>query len=67
MKKVKITADQAQYITDAKGRKTGVILSLAKYTTLMDDLQDLAVIADRRNDPVVPFSALRKPLLKKHG
>lgn len=37
-----------QYITDAKGQKTAVILPLDTYTELLEDLSDLAAVAERR-------------------
>lgn len=36
---------QEQFVVDAKGKKTGVILSLKRYQRLMEDLHDLAVVA----------------------
>jgi len=35
-------AVQEQFIIDAKGKKTGVILPLKRYQRLMEDLHDLA-------------------------
>lgn len=45
-----------QFITDDKGERTAVILPIAEYTELQEDLQDLAVIAERRDEPTVPFA-----------
>jgi PHD/YefM family antitoxin component YafN of YafNO toxin-antitoxin module len=44
---------QAQYITDAKGNKTAVILPLEEYEELLEDLQDLAALAERRDEPAI--------------
>ncbi len=44
---------QAQYITDAEGNKTAVILPLEEYEELLDDLQDLAALAERRDEPTI--------------
>lgn len=44
-----------QYLTDAAGNKTAVVLSLADYEALMEDLHDLAVLAERKDEPTVPF------------
>ncbi len=44
---------QAQYITDAAGKKTAVILSLEQYEELLEDLQDLAALAERRDEPTI--------------
>ncbi|WP_269540933.1 hypothetical protein [Cerasicoccus fimbriatus] len=45
----------ARYITSEDGSRTDVVISLADYEALMEDLQDLAVIAERRNEPSVPL------------
>jgi PHD/YefM family antitoxin component YafN of YafNO toxin-antitoxin module len=44
---------QAQYITDEKGNKTAVILPIEEYEELLEDLQDLAVLAERRDEPTI--------------
>ncbi len=40
-----------QYVTDPSGKKTAVILPLHEFEELMEDLEDLAVIAERRDEP----------------
>jgi len=45
---------QAQYITDEKGKKTAVILPIEEYEELLEDLQDLAILAERRDEPTIP-------------
>jgi len=45
---------QAQYITDEKGNKTAVILPIEEFEELLEDLQDLAVLAERRDEPTIP-------------
>ena len=45
-----MTAVPKRFVTDAKGRKIGVILSLRQYRKLMEDLHDLAVMANRREE-----------------
>ena len=49
-------ATQEQYMFDAKGKKTGVILSLERYEQLMEDLHDLAVVAERRGEEPIAFA-----------
>lgn len=39
---------QEQFIVDDKGRKTSVIMSFKRYQKLMEDLHDLAAVAERR-------------------
>lgn len=47
-----------QYITDEKGHKTAVILSLDAYSELMEDLSDLAAVAERRNEETISHKDL---------
>ena len=42
-----------QYVTDAAGHQTGVILPLGEYTELLEDLDDLATVAERVDEPTV--------------
>ncbi len=42
-----------QYLTDASGNRTGVLLSVDEYEELLEDLQDLAVLAERREEPTL--------------
>jgi hypothetical protein len=46
---------QPQYITDADGQKLSVILPIADYLELLEDLEDLATIAERRNETTIPI------------
>lgn len=42
-----------QYITDAAGKKTAVVLPIAEFQALMEDLADLAIAAERYAEPTV--------------
>ncbi len=44
-----------QFITDDAGNKTSVVLPIAEYEELMEDLADLACVAERRDEESVPF------------
>jgi hypothetical protein len=55
-----------KFITDSKGRKTGVVLSLRHYQKLLEDLHDLAVVAERRSQPTISFEEMKRRL-KKDG
>ena len=39
-----------QYITDEKGKKTSVIIPITEFMHLIEDIDDLAVAAERRNE-----------------
>ena len=56
----------AQYLTNAKGKKTGVILTLKQYRMLMEDLHDLAVVAERRKEKPISLAEMKRRL-KKNG
>jgi hypothetical protein len=51
-----------QYITDDEGHKTAVILSIDAYTELLEDLSDLAAVAERRNEDTVSHKELLESL-----
>ncbi len=53
---------QPQYITNANGEKMSVILSMAAYQKLLEDLEDLAAIAERRNEITQPFEDVLQEL-----
>jgi PHD/YefM family antitoxin component YafN of YafNO toxin-antitoxin module len=55
-----------QYVIDEKGQKTAVIIPVGEYEELLEDIHDLAIIAERRDEPTVTFEELRKKL-KKDG
>lgn len=39
-----------QYITDDKGEKVSVVLSMQEFENILEDIEDLAVIADRKDE-----------------
>jgi hypothetical protein len=57
-------AVQEQYITNTKGRKTGVILPLKRYRQLMEDIHDLAVVAERREEKTISLEEMKRRLKK---
>jgi len=55
-----------QFLTDEKGKKTAVVLPVEDYERLREDLDDLAVIAERRDEETIPHAELKRSL-KRHG
>ena len=47
-----------QYVTDAAGRQTAVLLPLGEYTGLLEDLDDLATAAERVDEPTVSHATV---------
>jgi len=48
------------YIVDEKGQKTAAILPVKEYEELLEDLHDLAIIAERRDESTVAFEELKE-------
>ena len=44
---------KVQYITDGKGKKSAAVIPIEQFYQLLEDLDDLAVAAERRDEPVV--------------
>jgi hypothetical protein len=42
-----------QYLTNEHGERTAVVLPMTDYEKLLEDLDDLAVVAERREEPVI--------------
>jgi hypothetical protein len=55
-----------QYVVNAKGKRVGVILSLRRYQRLLEDLHDLAVVAERRDEKPMSLEEMRRRL-KENG
>jgi PHD/YefM family antitoxin component YafN of YafNO toxin-antitoxin module len=55
---------QEQYVVDPKGKKTAVILSLKRYQELMEDLHNLAVVAERRKERSINLEEMKRCLRK---
>jgi hypothetical protein len=51
-----------QFIVDDKGRKTKVVLPIKDYEKLLEDLHDLAVVAERKCEESIPFEEVEKRL-----
>ena len=53
---------QEQYVVDSKGKKTAVVLSLKRYEQLLEDLHDLAAVAERRDEKAVSMTEMVRRL-----
>jgi PHD/YefM family antitoxin component YafN of YafNO toxin-antitoxin module len=61
-----MTPTQEQYVVDGNGTKTAVILTIEQYEQLLEDLHDLAIVAERRSEPFISLTAM-KDRLKRDG
>lgn len=57
-------AIQEQFVVDARGNRTGVILPLKQYEKLLEDLHDLAVIAERCSEAPISLAKMKSRLEK---
>lgn len=62
---LKTVSAQPEYVVK-NGRRTAVILPIEEDDELLQDLDDLAVIARRKNEPTIPLAEV-KHRLKSNG
>jgi hypothetical protein len=55
-----------QYLTDASGEKVAVQMPLEQFNELMEDVEDLAAVAERREEPTISHQQLVEEL-KRDG
>jgi len=61
-----ITRLKLQYVTDESGEKKAVILPIEEFNELIEDLEDLVVVAERQDEETIPFNQVIDNL-KKDG
>lgn len=49
-----------QYLFDSEGNKSFVVLSLEEYKGLLEDIHDLGIIAERRDESKISFEEFEK-------
>ena len=49
------------------GKPTAVIMPIAEYEELLEDLHDLGVIARRKNEPTIPLAEVKRRLKANAG
>ncbi len=54
-----------RFLVDENGRRTSVVLPIGEFQELMEDLEDLAVIAERNEEPAESLEAVKKRLEAK--
>jgi PHD/YefM family antitoxin component YafN of YafNO toxin-antitoxin module len=52
-----------QYVVDENGNKIAVILPLKEYQHLKEDLHDLAMVAERRDEGTISLAELKKRVM----
>lgn len=62
-----MTVPGTQFVVDAQGKKTAVLLSVSQYQKLLEDLHDLAIIAARRDEVSMKFEDVKRRLQDEDG
>ena len=62
----KIREMQLKYVTNETGENTDVILPIEEFEELLEDLEDLAVIIEKRDEPTLPHKEVIAKL-KQNG
>ncbi len=57
---------EVQYVTNQDGEKTAVIVPIAEFEELLEDVEDLAAVAERREEPTISHDDLLAEL-KQEG
>ena len=57
--------EKIRFLVDEKGREKSVVLPIKDYQALVEDLVDMAVIAERNGDPTQSLDLVRKNLEEK--
>jgi hypothetical protein len=57
-----MTSRRKQYQTDARGKRTAVVLPIDEYERLLEDVHDLAVLAERRDEATLAPDELKRRL-----
>jgi len=52
-----------QYLTDEGGRKIAVVLPVQEFENLMEDVSDLAAVAERRGEERIPLAEVKQRLI----
>ncbi|TLY43868.1 MAG: type II toxin-antitoxin system Phd/YefM family antitoxin [Nitrospirae bacterium] len=60
-----MTAVKERRRAGKKGGNGRVVLSRRRYERLLEDLHDLAVVAERRNEPSISLEDIKKRLRKR--
>lgn len=63
---VKLQELHPQYITDEDGKRTSVILPMVEFEELLQDIEDLASVAERREELTISHEELITEM-KKDG
>ena len=53
-----------QYVVDGDGKRTAVILPIEQYERMLEDVHDLAVVAERRDEEPIGLEEMKRRLIR---
>ena len=56
--------NDVQYVINEAGERTAVILSLSDYEALLEDIEDLKVALERKNEELIPLKDMKEEFLE---
>ena len=57
-----MTKPRERFVVDENGNRTGVLLPVEDYEKLLEDLHDLAVVAERREENELTLEEIKERL-----
>ena len=54
-----------QFIVDHRGKTVGVVLDLERYRQMVEDYNDLRIVAERRKNPKLGYEELRGKIRRR--
>lgn len=58
------TPVSTQFLTDEQGGKVAVVIPIADYENLMEDVADLAAVAERRDEERISLQSVKQQLIE---
>lgn len=57
-----VTVAHVQYVVNENGEKVAIILPIEEYERMKEDLHDLAIVAERRNEKTINLKEIKRKL-----
>lgn len=51
-----------QFVVNDRGRKTAVLVPIRRYERMLEDLHDLAIVAERKDEKPVSLAEMKRRL-----
>ena len=58
-------SSSVQYITDANGERTAIILPLDEYGEILEDMHVIRVVEETKDEPRIPWAEVKAELVSE--